>query len=353
VGGACVSAADRSATLDLEFAPVRPDVRLDIYRGEEWITAFANDVRDGLTATPRQIHPKYFYDSEGSRLFDAICELPEYYPTRTEQSILARHGEEIVRAAAAGTLIELGSGSSQKTEHLLRPLLERADDALYVPVDFSEAAVREASVRLVATHPGLRVHGVIGDFEKHLGGIPEADSRLFAFLGSTIGNFTPWQMRHFLSRIHLLMRSGDTLLIGIDLVKDRDELEAAYNDSAGVTAAFNKNVLASINRNLSGDFDLDAWQHVAFFDEERSWIEMRLRSTRPQTVRIAAIDLTVEFAQGDEIRTEISRKFTCAAFAHELGEAGFTVDRWFSDPQDRFGLVLAGPREPAAQPSSS
>lgn len=329
---------------ELEFAPVSPDVRLDIYRGEEWITSFANDVREGLTANPPWLHPKYFYDAAGSELFDRICLLPEYYPTRTEESILAARGADIVDRAGATALVELGSGSSLKTEHLLRPLLASMGEALYVPIDFSEVAVREASVRLITDHPGLRVHGVIGDFEKHLGGLPEADARLIAFLGGTIGNFTPEQMRFFLRRLELLMAPEDTLLIGMDLVKDKAELEAAYNDSAGVTAEFNKNVLASINRNLGGNFDLDAWEHVAFFDEQNGWIEMRLRAKRSQVVRVSAIDTTIDFVEGDEIRTEISRKFTREGFAADAEESGFAIREWYADERERFALALIAPR---------
>jgi L-histidine N-alpha-methyltransferase len=335
---------------ELEFAPVRPDVRLDIYRGEEWITSFAKDVRDGLTDRPPWLAPKYFYDATGSELFDRICELPEYYPTRTEESILEASGADIVDLAGATALVELGSGSSQKTEHLLRPLLASLGEALYVPIDFSESAVREASVRLISEHPGLQVHGVIGDFEKHLGGLPEADARLIAFLGGTIGNFAPEQMRFFLRRLEVLMNPSDTLLIGIDLVKDKAELEAAYNDSAGVTAEFNKNVLASINRNLGGNFDLAAWEHVAFFDEENEWIEMRLRANRAQVVRISAIDTVVDFVEGDEIRTEISRKFTRERFVADLASSGLELRDWFTDENERFALVLAAPQD---QPASS
>lgn len=327
----------------LEFAPVEPDLRLDIYRGEEWITSFANDVRTGLKADPPVLPPKYFYDARGSELFDAICELPEYYPTRTEEAILKADGAEIIELSGARSLVELGSGSSQKTEHLLRPLIEStADgDGLYVPIDFSESAVREASVRLIEKYPGLRVHGVIGDFEKHLGGLPEVSARLIAFLGGTIGNFAPLAMDHFLKRLALLMRSDDALLIGIDLVKDVDTLEDAYNDEAGVTAEFNKNVLASINANLAGNFDLSAWDHIAFFDRENSWIEMRLRANRDQTVRIAAIDTVIEFRAGDDICTEISRKFTRDRFTDSLTASGFGLLGWFTDSDERFALALA------------
>jgi L-histidine Nalpha-methyltransferase len=328
---------------ELAFAPVTPVLRLDIFRGEEWITAFANDVHRGLGADPRELPSKYFYDARGSELFDRITELPEYYPTRAERSILAERGSEIVQTSDARTLIELGSGSSHKTEQLLEPLLERAGDALYVPIDVSESAVREASVRLIERYPGLRVHGVIGDFEKHLGGLPPADDRLFAFLGGTIGNFTPKHMDFFLKRLAQLLQPCDTLLVGIDLVKDTAELEAAYNDSAGVTAEFNKNVLAAINQNLRGDFDLDGFEHFAFYDEQNAWIEMRLRASRAQHVRIGALDMKLDFEPGDEIRTEISRKFTRAGFDRDLRLAGLEPHGWYTDERQRFALVLAGP----------
>lgn len=330
-------------TRDFAFAPVTPDVRLDIYRGEEWITAFANDVHRGLSAEPRELPPKYFYDARGSALFDEITELPEYYPTRTEESILSERGAEIVETSGATALVELGSGSSRKTEHLLVPLLDRMGEAMYVPMDFSESAVREASVRLVAQYPGLRVHGMIGDFEKHLGGLPEADARLFAILGGTIGNFQHDHMLFFLKRLARLLEPADSLLIGIDLVKDLAEMEAAYNDSAGVTADFNKNVLASINDNLRGDFDLDAFEHVAFFDRDNSWIEMRLRASAGQRVRIGALDMQLRFNAGDDIRTEISRKFRRAAFERDLHLAGLDLCGWYTDERARFALALAAP----------
>jgi L-histidine N-alpha-methyltransferase len=196
---------------------------------------------------------------------------------------------------------------------------------------------------LVGEYPGLRVHGVIGDFEKHLGGLPHAEGRLFAFLGGTIGNFTPDEMLFFLKRMAFLAEPNDSLLVGIDLVKDKHELEAAYNDTAGVTAEFNKNVLSSINTSLAGNFDLDGWEHVAFFDEENQWIEMRLRSTRNQVVRIAAIDLTMDFVEGEEIRTEISRKFTREVFTAAIEEAGLELKDWYTDENERFALALATP----------
>jgi L-histidine N-alpha-methyltransferase len=323
------------------FAPVTPDVRLDIYRGEEWVTVFAADVREGLSREPREISPKYFYDARGSELFDRITLLPEYYPTRAETEILDARGAAIVERAGSETLVELGSGSSIKTELLLAPMIERAREPLYVPIDVSESAVRAASVRLVDSYPGLRVHAVIGDFERHLGGLPPATDRLIAFLGGTIGNFTPEHMRFFLRRVRGLMGAGDHMLVGIDLLKDIGEVEAAYNDSQGVTAEFNKNVLAAINANLAGDFDLAAFEHVAFFDRENSWIEMRLRSTRDQSVRIGAIDLDLHFAAGDEIRTEISRKFSPERFELELAATGLAPVEWYTDERDRFALVLA------------
>ena len=331
--------------VEQKIVPLVPDLRLDIYRGEEWINAFAADVSAGLTAQPYELLPKYFYDERGSELFDRITELPEYYPTRTETAILQQCGTEIIAAANPTDLVELGSGSSQKTKLLLEPLLELRGEACYVPIDVSEAAVRAATVRLVEQYPGLRVHAVIGDFERHLGGLPDGDARLIAFLGGTIGNFTQDRMLFFLRRLLALCGPDDRLLIGIDFVKDIDQLEAAYNDSQAVTAAFNKNILAAINDNLRGDFDLDAFEHVAFFDRENSWIEMRLRALRAQTVRIGALDMQVEFAAGDEIRTEISRKFRRSQFERELKVAGFRLQEWFCDDAARFGLALIAPAQ--------
>ncbi|MBJ7347672.1 MAG: L-histidine N(alpha)-methyltransferase [Thermoleophilaceae bacterium] len=336
------------STTELAFAPVLPDVRLDIYRGEEWITAFANDVHDGLAGTPRTLPPKYFYDARGSELFDRITEQPEYYPTRTETSILNERGSEIIEHAGVSALVELGSGSSIKTELLLAPMIERCErlvaaEALYMPIDVSESAVRAAAVRLVDDYPGLRVHGVIGDFEKHLGGLPHVDARLFAFLGGTIGNFTPQRMKFFMRRMRTLMQQSDRMLIGIDLVKPVDEIEAAYNDSAGVTAEFNKNILTAINQNLRGNFAPEQFEHVAFFDRDNSWIEMRLRAACDQAVRIGAVGLDLVFEAGDEIRTEISRKFSRQSFEHELTATGIAVDQWYSDTDERFALVLVKP----------
>lgn len=333
----------QETTGTIEFAVVRPDLSLEIHRGEEWLTAFARDVSEGLLSDRPWLAPKYFYDARGSELFDQICMLPEYYPTRTEESILSEHGAEIIATSGASGLVELGSGSSQKTEHLLRPLLEREGDVLYVPVDFSEAAIREAAVRLVGEHAGLRVHGVIGDFEKHLEGVSSPGPQLYAFLGGTIGNFSEQRRRLFLRRLATLMNADDTLLVGIDLVKDRAQMEAAYDDDAGVTADFNRNVLASINKNLGGGFELAAWDHVAFFDEENSWIEMRLRANCDQTVAIKAIGAELEFAAGDEIRTETSRKFTREGFAADLRVSGFELRDWYTDRNGWFALALAAP----------
>lgn len=334
--------ADELADLSLlAFEPVVPDLRLDVFRGGDWITDFAQDVHRGLSADPPQLQPKYFYDARGSELFDRITELPEYYPTRVERAILRERGAEIVAAAGARALVELGSGSSEKTELLLAPLLAARGEAVYVPIDVSESAVRQASVRLIERYPGLRVHGVIGDFEKHLGGLPADEGRLFAFLGGTIGNFTPDHMQFFLRRLGRLLAPGDALLVGIDLVKDTAVLEAAYDDDAGVTEQFNKNILNVINENLAGDFDLDGFEHVAFFDERNSWIEMRLRALRDQQVRVGALDLRLDFSAGDDIRTEISRKFRRNGFERELAAAGLRQTGWYSDEENRFALVLA------------
>lgn len=332
-----------SLAVDLSFAPVTPDLRFDIYRGEDWLTTFAGDVQHGLRGRPRSLPSKYFYDARGSALFDEITELPEYYPTRTEIEILRACGGDIAERTRAVDLVELGSGSSAKTALLLEPLLAAGSLERYVPIDISESVVRHAAVELVERYPGLRVHAVIGDFERHLGGLPAGDARLVAFLGGTIGNFTREQMNIFIRRVSGLLDQRDRLLIGIDLVKDTDALEAAYNDRAGVTARFNKNILLAVNTNLHGDFLLDAFDHVAFFDVDRSWIEMRLRSRCDQRVRIRSIDLEIDLAAGEEVRTEISRKFTRAGFERETTLAGMSLEEWYTDPRERFALALLAP----------
>lgn len=301
----------------------------------------ADDVRSGLTSSFKQLPPKYFYDERGSELFDVITTLPEYYPTRCERSILNRHAPTIVERCAAEDLVELGSGTASKTRALLYAMAGAGSLRRYVPFDVDGSVVEACAIELVDIYPGLEVHGVVGDFGRDLERVPNGNRRLFAFLGGTIGNLFPRQRAIFLGRIRELMGPDDGLVIGTDLVKDRAVLEAAYNDSAGVTAEFNRNVLRVINAGLEADFDPDAFQHVAFFDEANSWIEMRLRANGAQQVRIDGADLEVQFADGEEIRTEISAKFTREAVERELTVAGLRLDEFFTDDNALFGLAFA------------
>ncbi|NJP48661.1 L-histidine N(alpha)-methyltransferase [Streptomyces sp. SBST2-5] len=300
--------------------------------------ALRADVLHGLTGDPRTLPPKWFYDAHGSELFEKITRLPEYYPTRAEREILSARAGEIAAAAGARTLVELGSGSSEKTRLLLGALTELHT---YIPVDVSESALRQAGRALTAERPGLDVHALIADFTGRLT-LPDAPGpRLVAFLGGTIGNLLPGERAAFLASVHALLAPGDGLLLGTDLVKDEQVLVRAYDDEAGVTAAFNKNVLTVINRELGADFDPAAFEHVALWDAEREWIEMRLRSRTAQTVKVPALDLAVDFAAGEELRTEVSAKFRGEGVRAELAAAGLELSRWWTDAEGRFALSLS------------
>jgi L-histidine Nalpha-methyltransferase len=305
------------------------------------------DVLAGLTANPKTLPPKWFYDAQGSALFEKITELPEYYPTRAERSILRAVAPSVAAESGARVLVELGSGSSEKTRLLLDALRDRGTLHSYVPVDVSESALVAAGDALAADYPGLAVHAVESDFEESLGlPSPNGDGggpRLVAFLGSTIGNMVPAQRAAFLSRVRSQLRPGDTFLLGTDLVKDPAVLVAAYDDAAGVTADFNKNVLAVLNFELDADFDLDAFDHVAVWDPDREWIEMRLRSTADQHVLVRDLGLTVTFADGEEMRTEVSAKFRQPGVEAELAAAGFAMRSWWTDGAGQFGLSLSTP----------
>ena len=321
------------------------------------------DALAGLTATPKSLPPKWFYDAQGSALFEKITELPEYYPTRAERSILRASAAEIAALSKARVLVELGSGSSEKTRLLLSALRAAGSLEAYVPVDVSESALVQAEEALAVEYPGLAVHAVVSDFEKYLGLEPpsspsagasaaagsagaddaEAGPRLVAFLGSTIGNMVPAERADFLRRVRASLRPGDSFLLGTDLVKDVGVLVAAYDDSAGVTAAFNKNVLAVLNAELGADFDLDGFEHVAVWDPANEWIEMRLRATTEQRARVRDLDLDVRFAAGEEMRTEVSAKFRRAGVEAELAAAGLAMRAWWTDPLERFGLSLSVP----------
>ncbi|MDI5965888.1 L-histidine N(alpha)-methyltransferase [Streptantibioticus silvisoli] len=303
--------------------------------------ALRADVVNGLTAEPKWLPPKWFYDARGSELFEEITQLPEYYPTRAERAILAAEAGAIAAVTGARVLVELGSGSSEKTRLLIEALRAGGTLTGYVPVDVSESALEQAGRALIADYPGLAVHALIADFQAGLT-LPPADGpRLVAFLGGTIGNLLPSERAEFLRRVHDALAPGDALLLGTDLVKDERTLVAAYDDAAGVTAAFNKNVLAVLDRELGADLDPDAFEHVARWDAKHEWIEMRLRATAAFTAKIPALDLKVEFARGEEIRTEISAKFRESGVRDELLAAGLEQRHWWTDAEHRFALSLA------------
>jgi L-histidine Nalpha-methyltransferase len=312
-------------------------------RREHYAEALAADVRSGLLATPKSIPPKYFYDARGSELFDEITRLPEYYPTRTERAILAAHAAEIAALTGAETLNELGSGTSEKTRLLLEALDRGGTLRRFMPFDVDLAVLEQASAAVAADYPSLDVYAVVGDFERHLALLPRHPHRLVAFLGSTIGNLDPPARARFLAAVRATLNPGDAFLLGTDLVKDTARLVAAYDDAAGVTAEFNRNVLAVINRELDADFDVHAFEHVARWNAEQEWIEMWLRSTRRQRVRVRALDLDVALGAGEEIRTEISAKFRRASLSAELDRAGLRIKRWWTDPAGDFALSLAVP----------
>ncbi|MEV6179247.1 L-histidine N(alpha)-methyltransferase [Streptomyces sp. NPDC052016] len=300
--------------------------------------ALRADVRHGLTGAFKTLPPKWFYDAHGSELFERITELPEYYPTRAEREILLDRSEEIAAVAGARTLVELGSGSSEKTRHLIAALTGLHT---YVPVDVSESALTGAGHALIAERPTLRVHALIADFTAPLTLPDTPGPRLLAFLGGTIGNLLPDERAAFLASVRALLAPGDGLLLGTDLVKDEGVLVRAYDDAAGVTAAFNKNVLAVVNRELGADFDPDAFDHVALWDAQNEWIEMRLRSRTAQTVKVPALDLAVDFAAGEDLRTEVSAKFRQEGVRAELAAAGMELTHWWTDRAERFALSLS------------
>ncbi|ARI51011.1 MULTISPECIES: L-histidine N(alpha)-methyltransferase [Streptomyces] len=300
--------------------------------------ALRADVLSGLTRHPKTLPPKWFYDARGSELFEEITRLPEYYPTRAEREILEDRSEEIAAVSGARTVIELGSGSSEKTRHLLRALTGLES---YVPVDVSESALTGAAESLLVDHPGLSVHALIADFTGGLALPGTPGPRLVAFLGGTIGNLLPEERAGFLHSVRSLLSPGDTLLLGTDLVKDEETLVAAYDDAAGVTAAFNKNVLSVVNRELGADFPLDAFDHVAVWNPEQRWIEMRLRARRALKVKIRELDLVVPFEAGEEVRTEVSAKFRPEDVREELAAAGLRLAQWWTDAEGRFALSLA------------
>ncbi|HSR93948.1 MAG TPA: L-histidine N(alpha)-methyltransferase [Solirubrobacterales bacterium] len=318
-------------------------IEIEVHLRADGGAGMARDVRLGLTAKPKELAPKYFYDERGSQLFERITELHEYYPTRAEREILSRRSAEIVAAAGEpGTLVELGSGSAAKTRHLLNAMRDAGCLATYVPVDISEEITHETAESLVEEYPGLTIRGLVCDFEHDLERIPNGGGgRLVAFLGGTVGNLYPDARHDFLARIAALLEPGDHILLGTDLVKEPGRLEAAYDDPGGVTAEFNKNVLQVLNREFGGDFDLDGFEHVARYDAGAARMDIRLRSLGEQTVRLDGLDLTVRFAAGEEMRTEISAKFTRERLEGVYREAGLRPDGWFTDAAEDYALSLA------------
>lgn len=303
------------------------------------------EVRLGLTSTPKELQPKWFYDERGSELFDAITRLPEYYLARAERSILERHAGEIAALADASTLIELASGTSDKT----RVLLDAVAPRRFVPLDVSEKTLRASAQRLARERPELDVTAVVGDFEHDLSRLPGNGRRLLAFLGSTIGNLPPARRTLFLSSVAAILGDGDSLLLGVDLVKSPARLVAAYDDASGVTREFNLNVLRVLNRELDGDFDLSAFEHVARWNAKLEWMDIYLRSLDEQTVRFDALGLEVGFGAGELIRTEISAKFRRRRLTAELEAAGLAVQRWWTD--DAGDFAVAWLRRPTQQES--
>jgi L-histidine Nalpha-methyltransferase len=308
---------------------------------EDAAIALRAEARAGLTARPKWVSPKWFYDAVGSDLFEEITRLPEYYPTRAEREILVARAAEIAAVTDARALVELGSGSSEKTRLLLSALREHGTLEEFVPLDVSPSALTEAAKAIMAGYPGLRVHGVVGDFTEHLGLLPGTPPRVVAFLGGTIGNLIPEERGKFFASVRDVLNAGEWLLLGTDLVKDPDVLVRAYDDAQGVTAEFNRNVLRVINRTLDADFDPDDFEHVALWNAEEEWIEMRLRALRPVKAHVAALSLDVGFDEGEELRTEVSAKFRREGVTRELAAAGFELHRWWTDSAGRFALSLA------------
>jgi L-histidine N-alpha-methyltransferase len=310
---------------------------------DEAAAALRADALAGLTATPKSLPPRWFYDARGSELFDEITRLPEYYPTRAERAILAASAGDIAAASGADVLVELGSGTSEKTRLLLTALREAGTLRRFVPCDVDPSVLRAAGAAIEAEYPGVEVQAVVGDFTRHLAELPRSGRRLVAFLGSTIGNLEPGPRAEFLAALAGTLAPGDCFLLGTDLVKDPGRLVRAYDDAAGVTAEFNRNVLRVLDRELGADFDPDAFEHVAVWDAASEWIEMRLRSRTDQVVRVAALDLDVPFAAGEEMRTEVSAKFRRDGVTRELAAAGLAMTHWWTDPDGDFALSLSVP----------
>lgn len=326
-----------------------PSIARHIPEGERTLP---EDVRRGLTANPKALPPKHFYDRVGSEIFERITKLPEYYPTRAEREILETRGAEIASLSPSTAIVELGSGSAEKALLLIEPMLTAGSLHSYTAVDVSESALTASLEEIAISHPGLTVDGHVADITRHLGELPRPEGqRTVALLGGTIGNFAPAPRRELLAMMGDLAGPDGRLLIGCDLVKDPEILVAAYDDRQGVTASFNLNLLTTINRELGGNFDLGEFEHVALWNPGEEWIEMRLRAKRDLEVEISELDLTVEFTEGEEILTETSAKFTRDRIAADLGAADWQPAGLLTDSQERFALVVAEPAEAAPGPS--
>ena len=324
--------------------PLRAEAGVEVFvhvTAEDRRAALLRDVREGLMREPKQLPPKWFYDERGSQLFGEITRLPEYYLTRRERAILAERARTIADRTRADTLVELGSGTSEKTRFLLDAMTAAGFLRRFVAFDVSESTLRGSAARIAEEYPGISVAAVVGDFDRHLGTIPGGGRRLVAFLGSSIGNFAPTERAEFLRALRGLLTEGEALLLGVDLVRDAERLVAAYDDRSGVTAEFNRNVLQVVNQELGADFRPECFDHVARWNADDEWVEMLLRSRIDQRVIVPAAELKVEFRRGEELRTEISAKFRREGVEEELGAAGFSEVSFWTDPRGDFGLALA------------
>ena len=320
----------------------RPAPTFDVHLDDGWhARALADEVATGLADRPKRLSPRWLYDDRGSELFDRITRLPEYYPTESEREILLRFSDEIAAATRADTLVELGSGTSDKTRALLDAFAAAGTLRRFVPFDVSEQTLRDAAASLAERYPTMAVHGVVGDFHEHLSAVPNDGVPILGFLGSTIGNFYPDERARFLRDVGDWMTEDSFFLLGVDLVKPVDRIMAAYNDAAGITAEFTLNLLHVLNRELDADFDLDAFEHIGLWDPTHTRVDLRLRSLRDQTVHVRGADLTIEFGEDEELRAEISTKFTLPQITVELADAGMTVVRTWTDSDENVAVVLA------------